>query len=398
MTNTPRRRLVSVLRGDDGVSAILVCLVVAFLVIPVAAVSVDLSNAYSNRRQMQNAADAASQAGAQVMAAVEQGAQPASMLATVVSDIAAKNGSDTSGVHYSCTVASVTYDPLTIVTGPSCASWSGDATYNAVTVHTAHTVNTFFAGAIANLSSTSTSAGAAATATIQKVVDPDMGNSIFAMCAFDAAGNGNGGGGVDASWAPLLVDAGSGLELNTGQLAGAATPVVSAVGHRYVIWSNGGGNSNLSRCGLGSSSFDGLICGLAPDCSLPITLPNWLAINTGAQVGPTLATVAGYPTCQSSTFSNLNGPTTFQPCAMVMPVCDTSNSLTGSNGEIHCVAFGEFFVSPGDQDANDDSCTFVTGSSTTICARFVGPPELPNGRPDPTPPGAGDAYRVALVK
>jgi Flp pilus assembly protein TadG len=399
MMHTSRRSLISRLREDDGVSAILVCLVVAFLVIPVAAVSVDLSNAYSNRRQMQNAADAASQAGAQIMAAVQQGAQPASKLATVVTDIAAKNGSDTSG-NYSCNVAKVTYDPLAVAAGPSCETWNGDSSYNAVTVHTTHTVGTFFAGAIASVSSTSTSAGATATATIQKVIDPDMGNSIFAMCAYDVAGNGNGNGAaVDPSWVPLLVDAGAGLELNTGQLADAATPTPSAVGHRYVIWSNGGGNSNLSRCGLGSSSFDGLICGLAvPTCGQPITLPNWLAINTGAQVGPTLATVAGYPTCQSSTFSNLNGPTTFQPCAMVMPICDQSNSLTGSNGEIHCVTFGEFYVSPGAQDANDDSCTFVTGSSTTICARFVGPPDLPNGKPDSDPPGAGDAYRVALVQ
>jgi len=381
-------------RRDDGVAAVLICLLIVFLVLPIAAVSVDLSNAYSNRRQMQNGADAGAQAGAETMERVLQGAAAASELDAQVKSVVAENGGDTSGANYSCTVATVSYDPVSVAPGPSCASWTGDSSYNAVTVQTHHVVSTFFARAMVD-AATSTSARATATAAIQKVTPPDdYGDAVFAMCAF-ASTNGNGKGSTDPSWRPLLVGVNGSYELNVGQLSGIA----SAVGHRYVVWSNAGGNSNLSRCGLQSSSFDGLICGLAtPYCGQPITLPNWLAINTGAQVGPTLATMAGYAACDASSFSSLNGPTTFSPCAMVIPVCDSSNGGTGTNGELHCDAFGEFLLSPGAQDSNDSSCTFVTGSSASICGKFLGQPVLAQGTPSSDPPSSGDPIRVALVQ
>ena len=347
---------------------------------------------------MQNAADAASQAGAQTMQNVRQGTATASSLDTTVSAVASQNGSDTSGTGYSCNVATVTYNPVTVTQGPTCAAWTGDPSYNAVTVHTSHSESTFFAGAFTSGGSDSTSAAASATATVQKVQLPaDFGDAVFAMCAYAPTnGNGNGNNGnSNSTWVPLLVTVNGSYVLNTGQVSGTST----AVGQRYVVWSNAGGNSNLSRCGLQSSSFDGLICGLAdPQCGQPITLPNWLAISTGAQVGPTLATMAGYPACNSSTFTSLSGPTTFSPCAMVIPVCDSSNGATGTNGQLHCDAFGEFLLSPGAQDSTDSSCTFVTGSSTTICGEFLGAPTLPGGTPSSAPPTSNDAVRIALVQ
>jgi Flp pilus assembly protein TadG len=383
------------LRRDDGVAAILICLFVVFLVLPVAAVSVDLSSAYANRRQMQNAADAAAQAGAQTMAAVRQGTAAASSLDSTALNVAAQNGSDTSGTGYSCNVATVSYNPVSVTQGPSCASWTGDTAYNAVTVHTHHEVDTFFARAISGAGATSTTADATATATLQKVIPPsDFGNAVFAMCASASAGNGNGNG-IDPAWIPLLVTVNGQFVLNVGQVAGTAT----AVGHRYVVWSNAGGNSNLSRCGLQSASFDGLICGLAaPPCGQPITLPNDLAVSTGAKVGPTLATMAGYPGCDGNTLANLSGPTTFSPCAMVIPVCDSSNGATGTNGTLHCDAWGEFLLSPGSQDKTDSSCTFVIGSSGSICGELLGDPNVLDGTPTADPPGAGDPVRIALVQ
>lgn len=377
------------IREDDGVSAILVCIFIVFLTVPVAAVSVDLSNAYSNRRQMQNAADAASQAGAQQMDAVKRGTALPSTLATLVDKVAAANDADTSSADYSCNVATVTYDPVTVTAGPTCANWTGDTSYNAVTVHTQRDVDTFFAGAIAGGGSSSTSATATATATIQKVSDPNLGNAVFAMCAFATVGK---KGATDTSWIPMLVSDDTGLvSLND-----------AAIGQRYVVWSNAGGNSNLSRCGLQSASFDGRICGMAPDCTQPITFPadgsgSWLSISTGAQVGPTLALMAGYPACDPSLMTGSTHPD-FSPCAMVLPVCDSSNVDTGSNGELHCLAFGEFLLSPGDQDSTDSSCTFITGSSDTICGEFLGPPVLADGTPVSGDPQNDDPRRVALVQ
>ena len=54
----------------------MVALIVTFVLVPLAAVSIDLSNLYSNRRHMQNAADAASLAGAQTMNDVRMGNAP----------------------------------------------------------------------------------------------------------------------------------------------------------------------------------------------------------------------------------------------------------------------------------------------------------------------------------
>ena len=383
---------------DDGVAAVLVCLLIVFLVLPVAAISVDLSSAYSNRRQMQNAADAGAQSGAQVMESVLQGAAAASSLDTTVRQVVSENGGDTSGANFTCNVATVdySYDPVLVTPGPACSSWTGSSGYTAVEVTTHHDVATFFARAVVS-TAVSTSATATATAAIQKVTPAaDYGDSVFAMCAYAPSnGNGNGkGGSTTSSWVPLLVSVNGTYELNTGQVSGTPT----AVDQRYVVWSNAGGNSNLSRCGLQSSSFDGLICGLAsPSCGQPITLPNWLAISTGAQVGPTLATMAGYPACTASTFTSLSGPTTFSPCAMVIPVCDGSNGGTGTNGELHCDAFGEFLVSPGAQDTNDSSCTFVSGSSTTICGEFLGQPQVADGTPSADQPTTSDPVRIALV-
>jgi len=392
---TRRRGWVLRWREQDGVSAVLVSLIVVFILIPVAAVSVDSSNLYSNRRQMQNAADAASQAGAEVMESVFQGAAQPSTLDTTVRDLASRDGSDTSSQYFACNVATVSYDPLTVTTGPSCADWTGDSTYNAVTVQTGHSENTILAQALPGGGTSSTKPWAKATATIQAVSDPDLGDAIFAACAYSSVGNGNNKT-TDPSWIPMLVTVNGSTALNTGQLSDSGTP--TAVGQKYVIWSNAGGNSNLSRCGLGSSSFDGLICGLVtPSCGQPITLPNWLQITTGAQVGPTLATMAGYPACDAATLTGSNKPS-FTSCAMVLPVCDSSNGATGSNSQLHCVAFGEFLLSPGAQDKNDSSCTFVSGSSDTICGEFLGPPQPAQAKPTTGTPGPGDPYRVALVQ
>jgi hypothetical protein len=281
----------------------------------------------------------------------------------------------------------VTYDPLFVSDGKPCSEtdeWTDDSSYNAVKVQTHGNIQTFFARALpGSESADQTSAGAVATATIQKVVDPNLGNAVFAMCAFAEADK---KGNTDPSFVSLLTTD------DTGEL----TLNDAAIGHRYVVWSNAGGNSNISRCGLGSSAFDGRICGLAdPHCGQPISLPNWLSIDPGAQVGPTLAIMAGYPGCKPDELVSGTHPE-FTPCAMVLPVCDESNSSTGQNGELHCVKFGEFLLSPGEQD--DSSCTFIEGSSATICGKFLGPPVTAEGTPVTGDPGTDEPRRIALVQ
>lgn len=405
------RRFGHGLRNDDGVAAILICLFIVFLVIPVAGVSIDLGSAYANRRQMQNAADAAAQAGAQTMESVRQGTASASSLASTVSTVASENGSDTSGTGYSCYVATVTYDPLSVQQGPSCLSWTGDSTYNAVTVHTQHDVNTFFAGAVTSGGATSTTAAATATATIQAVSNPYVGLSPFALCA-DAYTKIQGKTTVSDNPPPLLTDDPSAPISGTDPQQYYKELNPDAVGENYNVWSNGGGSSDVSDCQIQSQNFDGLICGLyeptsdpTNDCVQPITLPSdpasgaMLSITNGAVVGPTLATFAGFPACNPTDFSG--STVSFTPCGMAVPICDYGQNANGGvPALLHCVTFGLFYLSPGTQNADDQSCTQTPGvDQHTICGKFIGPADdVLGGKPLSDPPGQNDPVRIALVQ
>lgn len=369
-------------RQDDGVSAILVCLFIVFLIIPVAAVSVDLSNAYSNRRQMQNAADAASQAGAQYMNEVRLGLvttlTPGADLDKAVAAVAGDNDSDTTS-PYACYVATVDYttSPPSITEGPTCQSWTGDPSYTAVSVHTHRTVSTFFAGALGiggtGSGSSSTSAAAQAAATVQKVAGAV---SPFALCA-EAYSNG-------ANGSPLPYDPTQDLLNEAGTALNLSTP---PIGNSYMIWGNGGGQSGLNRCGLGSSAWDGRICSASgTDCSDPIVLPGDIQVSTGAKVGPTVSLVAGYPGCSPTA---LSGGEPFSPCGLAAPVCSGSNGSTGTNGILHCIAWGAFVLSSTD--------------GKSINAEYEGAANILNGTLcDPSTSdcslSAADAYRIALVQ
>lgn len=396
------------LRNDDGVAAILICLFIVFLVIPVAGVSVDLSSAYANRRQMQNAADAAAQAGAQTMEAVRQGSALASSLATSVSSVASDNGSDITGSGYSCNVATVTYDPLSVQAGPTCLSWTGDATYNAVTVHTSHEIATFFAGAITSGGATSTTAAATATATIQAVDNPYVGLAPFALCA-NAYTKVKGDVTVSLNPPPLLTDDLTAPIADTSPVVYYPKLDLTAVGNNYNVWSNGGGSSSVSDCSFQAQKFDGLICGLYEDstnsCVQPITLPSdpasgaWLSVTNGAVVGPTLATFAGFPGCDPADFSGTT--VDFSPCAMAVPICDYGKDANaGVPSLLHCVTFGLFYLSPGTQNSTDQSCTQTPGvSQHTICGKFIGAADnVVGGTPLSGPPGLNDPVRIALVQ
>lgn len=400
-------------RGDDGVVAILICLFVVFLVVPIAGISVDLSSAYANRRQMQNAADAAAEAGAQTLEAVRQGTATASSLDTTVKDVAAQNGSDTSGADYSCNVATVDYssDPPGVTQGPSCASWTGDTTYTAVTVHTHHDVSTFFARAIVSGGATSTSATASATAAIQGVNNAYVGLSPFALCA-NAYTKVHGKVTVSTDPPPLLTDDLSAPIAGTSPQQYYQKLDLTAVGSNYNVWSNGGGSSDVSDCQIQSQNFDGLICGMyepptdpTNQCLQPITFPSgpasgaMLSITNGAVVGPTLATYAGFPACNPS---DMSGSTvSFTPCGMAVPICDYGQDAgAGVPTLLHCVTFGLFYLSPGTQDSADQSCVQTPGvSQHTICGKFIGPADdVVGGTPTSGTPGVSDPVRIALVQ
>lgn len=421
MTRVQRRTPSSRLRDDSGVSAVIISLLIVFIIIPVAAVSVDLSNAFSNRRQMQNAADAAAQAGADKMNQVRLNLVTTNFgqaLDSTVRDVAAANGSSTSTPDYSCNVAKVSYTgdaahPVDVALGPSCLTWDGSlTTYNAVTVHTQRSIDTFFARAMLDATgAVSTTANATATATIQAVQNQYVGLSPFAMCANAYIGSGNHQT-IDTSVPALLVDDTTLPIPNTSPQQYYYKINVNAEGTNYPVWSNGGGSSNVSDCGFQSQNFNGLICGMyqpasdpTNNCAQPISLPDdppsgaMLSITNGAVVGPTLATYAGYPACDPAEFGGVT--VDFAPCAMAVPICDYGVNPAGSTPSLlHCITFGLFYLSPGTQHHSDNGCDQTPGfTEDTICGKFLGPAtDVVGGTPTAGTPGTNDPVRIALVQ
>lgn len=401
MSDTRRRTLVSCLRGDDGVSAVIISLLIVFIIIPVAAISIDLSNAFSNGRQVQNAADAAALAGAQTLQQLKdeqaQGASltcaitftsPDNCLSATVKKVASENDASTPNPsddnYYYCHVGTVTYS----ASGPSitneedCTAWSaadpGASAFNVVKVFTRRDIATILAGALPGGGIASTSATATAAAAVQRVsVDPSTLGALFAVC------------GVDSSLPPPLLLASStdpsGWAINT-----AAENVWS-----YTIWGNG---NQVSGCGLGGNAFKGLVCNPTPDQTCD-SQPYTYDVDPGAKVGSTIATMAGYTSCTPDDFGgagNSFDPKYFTPCVMALPICVSSNSAGGQNGTLYCPVNGDFLLTPEGGNGNGGNPTSITGT-------FLGPesPALapPSCNDDPTcDPGLDDARRVALVE
>lgn len=410
MTCSRRRLGLGPWGKDDGVSAVLVSLIVVFILIPVAAVAVDMSSLYSNRRSMQNAADAASQAGAQQMWSRLSG-QPGSV-ETIAENVAKANGVKISDSTFKCWVVTVSYPPnpqpppVSPFPGISCSDFDSStvgntstSAYNAVSVWTSGSISTIFAEALPGGGQASTTAWAEATAAVQGVDSSTLGYATFAECAYAPPDTK-----PHSDWStfvPLLVTDSSGaVVLNTGV---DAPTIPNAIGQRYVIWSVPNGTvSNVDQCGL-SESFDGLICGVGP-CpgTQPIDFPadgSGLDLGTESGTKVPLAQMDGYAACDSSVLANPSSNMDFNPCATIMPICTGPGALAKT---IHCVTTGEFLLSPGLQDGNksgDESCTFVTpgSKSDSICAEFLGKPMPVDGTPTGDP-SSSDAVRVALVQ
>src|SRR5947209_10588375 len=159
---------------ERGISIVLVALLMVGM-LGVAAIVLDLGQAYANRRQMQNAADAASLAATRALdkARLVRYANTAlnSAVDSTASDVATKNGAD--GSNVTCQVIRWNYylDQTQIIAPCSPASgWTGDTTNGGpagILVKTGVTAKTAFGGAI---NQATTTARANAAATIQPLI------------------------------------------------------------------------------------------------------------------------------------------------------------------------------------------------------------------------------------
>jgi hypothetical protein len=277
------------------------------------AIVVDLSDGYASRRQMQNAADAASLAGAEALDAARFTGGSAYDVFNAARDVAVRNGADSTTV--TCGVQRS--DGSTI---GSCADASSVLRADAVGVSVGVAVErkSVFAPVAGIKSLTVRTQAAAATHPLASVDAP------FMVCGNPAKG------GEDPGL--LLPDPGSypAWKINPG-----------AVGKTYDVH-----GPQVSDCNAGSNSFKGL----ANDT---LTLPGWLSDSPGVRAGPTRSVVAGTHGCSGT---NMDG------CIMILPIC-SDGAGQGRSVQLFCVQVGAFWITQ--TSANKHTGRFLGGAIAT---------------------------------
>jgi Flp pilus assembly protein TadG len=333
---------------DEGVATLLVVLMMVGVLIPLAAIGIDLAGAYANRRQMQNAADAGAMAGASVVSkalysSVTVDGSAAAALDSTVSAVVRSNGGDSASGDYSCQVINASNSP--IATCSDTGSWAvaGSGAVG-VRVTAGSSTQSIFAGF---LGANRLSARTVAAARVQPLI---AGSGPFLVCYNDQKVNGDGG----ADLPNLLL---------SNEPPYAVNP--SAIGENYLIH-----GPQISDCGLGDSSFKGL----ADDPQNPFTLPGWVQTNTGDKAGPIRVLVAGQSFC---TDVDQVG------CVAVLPIC-VSASAHGHNAELYCVTWGAFEITQASKNSHR--------------GRFVGTVTVAGGQGGDGLPQFGKPSLVKLVE
>jgi Flp pilus assembly protein TadG len=313
-----------------------------------AAVVVDLGVAYANRRQMQNAADAAALAATQQLQKAIFGATVDLAAAGQVDGVARTTVADNGGdldAKFRCRV--IRPDDSEIADCTATSTWAATgAGAVGVRVTAGHQVSTFFAGIFG---SDSTTASTVAAARVQRVA---QASGPFLVCSSAQYDDGHGHAGSPLP--DLMVKVDGQWQVNT-----------AAIGQVYLLH-----GPQVSTCGATDDDFKGL----ADDPQDPYALPAYVQTDTGNHAGPVRVQVAGSTCTDVDTIG----------CAFLTPVCvdDPAPTGAGHNLKLYCVAWGAFEI---DQAAANKHTGKFLGT-----VNVIGP-----GGGTPTP---GDPTVVSLVQ
>ncbi len=281
--------------SEQGFTVVLVAMTIVVMATS-AAFAIDLGQAYTGRRQMQNAADAASLAGTRTLLKVRDSVtgaflDPTGSVWSTVRDTAVQNGADSTQV--TCNI--IRRDGSTIAPCSPAAGWILDGLLGGpagVMVTTAATFQTSFARIIGRQTLTSRTS---ASARIEPLISSK--GAPFIIC-----GN--------------LLKGGYDILSLTGTIK------PTSIGMTISLQS-----SQQPDCG-GGSTFKGKTA----DDGTGFALGGWLAGSTGnGNDHSTYDTVAGATPCVPPTFTN---------CDLVLPIAD--NGVAGPS--MHVVALGVFHV------------------------------------------------------
>jgi Flp pilus assembly protein TadG len=308
---TSRRRA----KGDDGAILVFLALSMSVLLV-IAALVLDGGSGYVQRRQMQNAADAAAMAGARALDRFRfppSGTTPDyTTIATQVNTVATNNGATT---VVSCRLINFTEVNSAVDLGP-CTSSVAAALAEGVRVTVSQTRTTYFGGITGRSTVTATTNAAALIQQLGTVTAP------FVICGNAALGGYN-----------LLNADGS---LNPTNAANAGEMTIHG--------------SQVPDCGAGSQ-FKGLIAN-------PTPINQWtdMGIN-GNKVGQYTDVTNGITPCPSA------GP--YDNCDMVLPIMQ-QGSGNGSNASAFVTAFAIFHVTLGHTGNSAHTAHYV--ASVTLVA------------------------------
>ena len=312
----------------------------------------DGGNAYAQRRQMQNAADASALAGANALQSYRQD-KSIGERAIYDAALAAATANDASAASFECDLVRLSADDSEIGTSP-CPKVNGvvipDDTYK-VRVRLDADYDTRF---IAVVGPDSFTARGGAAAWIRSAV---LTTGPFMLCGPTTTASG-----VDV---PLVEKVAGDWEWNP-----------DAIGQIYNLWGNEINNDDQAgRCGIHDASFRGLV---NLDEQYPV--PGWWGADPGNQGGVQPPSVVGG--CAPDIDHIRDIP---DGCELALPVCVSGNGETGTNLELYCVKIGRFLTTPS-PDNND------------IEGQFLGGGVVASGGGGGGLPGPDDAVVVKLIE
>jgi hypothetical protein len=291
---------------DRGATIVLLALSLVAL-LAVAGLAVDGGALYADRRQVQNAADAAAMAGARAFN--EHRLKPTTSSKTAIAAAVIAKAQENHAVdQIICTLVDVRGEYVQPC--PSSDSEPIDPQVAGVGVRLRDRQDTTFMRVVGI---SEFRASAAAAATIQSARSGIA--TPFLICAQPAEK-----GGQDPA---ILLDSDPALEPSDPR---RWTVNPAAIGQRYKVHAE-----HVPNCNAQSGGFKGW----AATGEESNTLPGWWETQTGDRAGPARSVIASTEGCSGGNLDD---------CVLVIPLCVQSNGEPGTNLELLCVHLGAFRV------------------------------------------------------
>jgi Flp pilus assembly protein TadG len=356
MTASQRRARAS--GSDDRGATLIFFAIVLTGLLAIAGLVIDGGRLFAERRQQQNAADAASMAATRELDRFQRGLPEADGTATDAEDIRAvvlrtveANGGDPAAAE--CTLVDEEGLPIGTASASCPASSAGDAAARVqaavgVQVRSSRSDSTFLIRVVGPSRFT---AAADATATVQALRSLPMGASPVMVCgtspadltaAVEAAGLGPFTPDDDDTYeTPILRNEGTRWGINPAAVADTDDLSTSPT---YRIHDN----QAVAKCGVGGNGFKGLV-----DARFAYGLPGWWGSKTGTTAGPARNVLGAYRITVDGQARPACSPGQLDQCIVVLPVCSHSSLGNGTNAEFYCVMFGAFYVVQVDVNTHD---------------------------------------------